>query len=92
MCKESLKMKWAYQTMACGVVEGLRMPGVEYAFEEGQSCLEKYKEMRDVYDRLCDRLGVTDEDEDVEKIIQSLMDIQEELCCRMYRYGAEFGI
>ena len=64
----------------------------EYAFEEGQSCLEKYKEMRDVYDRLCDRLGVTDEDEDVEKIIQSLMDIQEELCCRMYRYGAEFGI
>lgn len=70
-----ITIKWAYQTMTAGVVEGFRMPGVEYAFADGQYCMEKYAQMRDAYDRLCERLGVRDEDRDVEEIIQSLMDI-----------------
>lgn len=84
--------EWAYQSMACGLMEDYRMPGVENAFAEGSYCLQRYGDMRDAYDRLCDRLGVVDEDQDVEDIINAFMDIQEELCRRMYRYGAQFGM
>ena len=91
MDRESMKMRWAYQTMACGLVEGFQMPGVEYAFQDGK-CLEMLGLIREAYDNLCDRLGVKDEDSDVETIIFALETIQEELCCRMYRYGAEFGM
>ena len=37
---------------------------VEDAFAPGQPCHALYKEASGAYDRLCDRLGVTDEDED----------------------------
>lgn len=45
----------------------------------------------DAYDRLRDRLGVLDEDSDLECIIHAFEDIQKELCLRMYCYGARFG-
>ena len=80
-----------YESMACSVVESHRMPGVEDAFSHGSFCMEKYNEMRDAYDRLCDRLGVVDEDDDVECIIQCYMAIQRELCKRMFFYGQQAG-
>jgi len=85
------RMRWAYQTMTAGLMEGSRMPGVKYAYNDGK-CLEILNKMRDAYDRLCERLGVQDEDADVETIIYAFEEIQEELCYRMYRYGAEFGL
>lgn len=85
------KMEWAYETMACHVVKEYRMPGVEDAFEDGCYCMERYKDAMDAYERLRERLGVTDEDMDVECIINAFEDIQQELCYRMYRYGAMFG-
>lgn len=78
--------------MARGLVEGYGMPGVEYAFAPGSYCMERYKDMRDAYDRLCNRLGAEEEDEDVEAIIHAYMDMERELCMRMYRYGAQFGV
>ena len=80
-----------YESMACHVVEAYRMPGVEDAFSHGSFCMEKYNEMRDAYDRLCDRLGVIDEDEDVECIIHCYMAMQRELCKRMFFYGQKAG-
>mgnify|MGYP006955466334 FL=1 len=40
--------------------------------------------MLDAYERLRERLGVTDEDEDVEIIIDSLLAIQRKLCREMF--------
>ena len=40
--------------------------------------------MLDAYARLRDRLGVVDEDSDVEIIIDSLLTIQRELCLKMF--------
>lgn len=45
----------------------------------------------DAYQRLCDRLGVIDEDEDVQIIFDSLSDICKILSLKMYRYGAAFS-
>ena len=84
-------MHWAYETMVCHPVEGYRMPGVEDAFTEGSFCMERYREAMEAYERLCERLGVADEDADVEIMRNAFDDIQQELCCRTYRYGAIFG-
>lgn len=91
MDRTTIKMRWAYQTMACGLVDGFRMPGVEYAFQDGK-CHEMLTVIADASNRLSERLGVKDEDGDVATIIYALEEIQEELCYRMYRYGAEFGL
>lgn len=55
----------------------------------GDFCEEEYREMLEAYGRLCDRLGVVDEDSDVEQIVDSLLAIQRVLCMEMFRLGAE---
>ena len=65
-----------YESLTCHVSESSRIPGVEDAFADNAYCMQKYRQMRDAYDRLCDRLGVVDEDADVECIIQCYMQIQ----------------
>ena len=57
---------------------------VPNAFKEGSVCERSYQEMLDAYARLRDRLGVVDEDSDVEIIIDSLLTIQRELCLKMF--------
>ena len=72
-------------------VRGLRVSdvaeGVENAFEPGSFCDRRYGEMLAAYARLCERLGVREEDADVEVIISALLDIQEALCRMMFHYG-----
>ncbi len=66
------------------------IPGVKDAFAEGMPCEQWYSEMLEAYARLRERLGVEDEDCDVEIMIQSFLSIQKELCIQMYRYGCCF--
>lgn len=80
-----------YESLTCHVLEPWRMPGVENAFADGAKCMVLYGKMRDAYDRLCDRLGVVDEDEDVECIIRCYMDMERELCRLMFGYGQQFS-
>lgn len=82
-----------YETLHGVLIPEARVPGVEDAFAPGSRCERLYSAMLDAYERLCERLQVDgDEDADVEIIIQSLMEIEEEMCYRMYVYGAKFGI
>lgn len=67
------------------------VPEVEDLFAAGKPCQRWYCDMLAAYMRLRDRLGVEDEDQDVETIINSLLSIQRELCGKMYEYGAAFG-
>lgn len=57
---------------------------VPNAFEAGNCCEARYQEMLDAYERVRERLGVKDEDEDVEIIINSLLAIQRRLCLEMF--------
>ena len=76
-----------YDTL-CGEVHGVyAVPGVENAYTDGAPCDTLYNEMSEAYERLRDRLGVVDEDADVEIIINNLMAIQRILCEKMFRYG-----
>lgn len=80
-----------YETLQGETSPGFMVPGVENAFDEGKKCALLYKEVYDAQRRLEARLDVEPYDEDVEKIITSLLDIQKELCFKMYAYGAKFG-
>ena len=80
-----------YTSLTCHISEPWRMPGVINAFADGTKCMQLYGEMRNAYDRLCDRLGVVDEDEDVECIIRCYMGMERELCRLMFAYGQQFS-
>ena len=80
-----------YDSLTCHISDPWRMPGVIDAFADDAYCMEKYRDMRDAYDRLCDRLGVTDEDADVECIIGCFMEMERELCRLMFAYGQKFS-
>lgn len=79
-----------YESLTCHTSENTRISWVEDAFAEGAFCMLTYQKMRDAYDRLCERLGVVDEDADIECIIQCYMQIQQELCKKMFYYGQLF--
>lgn len=50
-------------------------------------CMEEYGNMRDAYERICDRLGCeSGEDPDLDAMVDALETIQKELCRRMYIY------
>ncbi len=65
-------------------------PEVKNLFKEGMPCDQWYSDMLDAYQRLCVRLGVSNEDDDVEIIVNSLLNIQREMAFHMYYYGAKF--
>ncbi len=87
--KEEL-WKQVYTTLTCHVSAPWQMPGVMDAFADDAYCMQQYRTMRNAYDRLCERLGVVDGDEDVGCIIQCYMNIQHELCRLMFQYGQQF--
>lgn len=76
-----------YLTLVGEVSDPYRFPGVENAYAEGSECDRLYNELADAYDRLRERLGVRDEDDDVELIIGNLLSIQHALCLKMFHYG-----
>ena len=89
---ENVLIEEIYDTLCGAVAPGLEKPGVENAFAIGESCELLYRKVYDAERRLEQRLGVEQEDEDVQTIIDALLDIQRELCFRMYCYGAKFGM
>lgn len=65
---------------------------VEDEFAEGKYCEKLYARMLAAYERLCNRLHEpSGEDQDVEVIISSLMDIGRYQSMKMYDYGAFFA-
>ena len=71
-----------YESLIGEPVDPIR--NVPNAFEPGSYCETRYQQVLEAYERLRDRLGVTDEDRDVEIIIDSLLEIQRKLCMEMF--------
>ncbi|MBO5952862.1 MAG: hypothetical protein J6Q53_01865 [Oscillospiraceae bacterium] len=76
----------------CGLLEEpYQVSGVEDLFAEGCPCEKNYERMRQAYERLTDRLGVVDEDEDLEIMVDSLLQICHDVGIGMYHYGQVFA-
>ncbi len=79
-----------YKTITGALLEEYRVPGAEDLFAPGRPCCTYYSEMLEAYERLRDRLCVTDEDPDAEIMINALLAICREVGFEMYRCGALF--
>ncbi len=76
-----------YRTLLGSLIPQYRLPWVEPIFVPGHPCYQAYCDMYDAYDHLLARLGLIDEDEDVEDIVFHLLDYAEILAKEMFRYG-----
>ena len=82
-----------YETLIGVRVEAYRVSGVENLYEPGSPCAIAYENMLDAYSRLRERLGITgDDDENVETIINSLMDIEQIVSLKMFEYGRKITL
>ncbi len=79
-----------YYTMLGDMCPEYALPWVENAYADGSHCDRAYSEMRDAYSRICERLDVEEEDNDLEIIVTNLLDIQKELCARMFDCGMQY--
>ena len=76
-----------YLTLCGELIPSAQIEGVENAFRQGSPCDQWYILLLDARNRLLERLGVT-EDMELERMLQYQQNIQEELCCKMFYYGA----
>lgn len=74
--------EFVYESLIGELVDPIK--NVPNAFEPGSYCETRYRRVLEAYERLRGRLGVADEDPDVEIIIDSLLEIQRKLCMEMY--------
>ena len=81
-----------YQTVIGEMQPDFELTGVEDAFAPGSMCDNAYEEMLRAYEHIRNRLGVRDEEPDVETILHCMSVIQKEIAYQMYRYGVHFGI
>ena len=77
-----------YESMLGLLVEEYALPDVDNAFVQGGYCDRQYARMRDAYERICQRLGVT-EDKDLDIMVEAMEKIQRELCRRIFHYAKE---
>lgn len=81
-----------YQTVIGELQPDFALQGVEDSFAPGGLCDKAYEEMRCAYNRILERLGIENEDIDLETILHCMTVIQKEIAYQMYRYGVHFGI
>lgn len=86
---DSKQIENIYNTLIGVMNEEHCVPGVENLFAEGSECDRAYSEMLEAYTRLRDRLGVENEDADVEAIINALLKIERLVAIKMFEYGTK---
>lgn len=79
-----------YRSLTGSLIPECRLPWVENIFVPGHPFCTYYSKMLSAYERLCERLGVADSDEDVEEIIYSLLSHGEIAAIRMFEYGRKY--
>ena len=76
-----------YDSLLNTLHEDYRLPWVKPVFVEGHRCYEEYENAQEVYDRLRIRLGIEDEDKDIEEMIDALLAHGKILAEEMFDYG-----
>lgn len=76
-----------YYTLLGELEESYALPAVENAYAPGGECDRLYTEIQNACQSLCNRLGVPDEDADVELVLGNFLSIQRILCEKMFHYG-----
>ena len=80
-----------YLTLTGELLKEYVIPGVHNAFADGSRCDELYRQIFEANLRLCARLGRSEDDPDLELIINNFLEMNQILCLEMYRYGQLHG-
>lgn len=67
------------------------VPWVENAFVEGTDFTRAYRDFRIAREHLCRRFNLDWEDEDLERLMDAVLCLSEDLARRMFRYGIEYA-
>ena len=67
------------------------VPWVENIFVKGTPYAEAYQYFWDFRVRLGERFGIEFDDDDFEALMDAIMDVQDEVGQRMFRYGMEYA-
>ena len=81
-----------YDTLMGYLIPEYRLPWVNPIFLPGHPAYDSYCRMHDAYENLRQRLGVTDEDEDAEIMIDALLEHGKILAYEMFHYGRVYQI
>ncbi len=79
-----------YYTLLGVISPEVQLPWVSNAFAEGSLCGNAYKDMREAYKRIVDRLQEADEDADLEIIVTAMQDMQKILCEQCFYLGMRY--
>ena len=79
-----------YESLWGQVREEYRLDWVEDATVADSPCMVLYAQAIEAAQLLSQQLG-TEEDPRLERIINTLLDLQRELCLKMFDYGVEFA-
>ena len=79
-----------YDSLLGHLIPECRIPWVENIFVPGNPCYQQYSDMHDAYAHLRDRLGVKDEDQDAEIMINSLIAYGKIVALKMFEYGRAY--
>lgn len=97
MTRNREEFKQLVYDLMCGSIDretfrGEEVKVVENAYAEGSECDRIYQEVYEACERVCERLGTAyGEDEDVERIMDGMLEIQGILCRKMFEYGGIFA-
>jgi len=81
-----------YDTLRGETLPSASVPNVENLYEEGKPYYRCYEEISHAYERLRDRLGVIDEDNDVETMLSAFIQMERMIAEKMFFYGAHFAL
>ncbi len=81
-------MDWIYASVMGSLIPGYACKKVENLFDTGKPCEKLYRDAMEANWRLCERLGV-DEDDDGEILINSLLEITKRVAYKMFECGAD---
>ena len=77
-----------YETLTGQALAQYAVPGIEDVFAGDSECAILYDQVLAAYDRLRERLGIANEDPDIEMIIGNLMRIEKTIAYKMFDYGS----
>lgn len=83
-----------YLSLQGSLLPETAVPWVPNLFKPYGYCEREYAKMRESYVRVCTRMGIDpdDEDEDLNRIVLALENIQEAYCKEMFRLGMEYAV
>ena len=80
-----------YMTMSGNIQMSDGVPWVNNAFAEGTAYSQAYEDFWTAREHICTRFGLDWEDEDLERFMNAILNLERDVSIHMFRYGIEYA-